>query len=87
MATSGYSMRSWNTPVSTVENAEQIFSRSPKVRSDSSSCPSSSLARTSLRMRASTFSGLGSGMERTAASMLSASMTTAASLLWGRGPS
>ena len=37
IATSGYSMRSWNTPVSTVEKALQILSRSLKVRLELSS--------------------------------------------------
>ena len=87
MLISGYSMRSWNTPVSTVTKVEQILSRSLKVSAESLSWPSSSFSRTSLRISASIFSGLGLASVRVAASMVSASMTTAASLLRGRGPS
>ena len=80
-------MRSWNTPVSTVEKALQILSRSLKVRSDSSSWPLFTVLFTSLWISASIFSGVGSGMLRVAASMVSASITQAASLDRGRGPS
>ena len=87
MTTVGYSMRSWNAPVSTVENAPQILSRSLKVRSELSSWPSFRRARTKLRISASIFSGSGLDMARVAASMPSASMTTAASRVCGQGPS
>ena len=84
---SGYSMRSWNTPVSTVEKALHMVSRLLNVRSDSSSCPLLAVFMTSLRISALILSESGLGTLRVAASMVSASITTAASRLLGRGPS
>ena len=63
----------------------RVMSR--RVSGALSSWPSSSLPRTSLEMNSRIFWGVGSGMLRTAASTVSASMMMALSLLWGRRPS
>ena len=54
---------------------------------DSSSWPSSTFPRTSLRIICAMLSGVGSGMERTAASTVSAIISTAASRVCGLGQS